>query len=413
MVVLDKHNIVPYLRDHYPSFNVSGPASVSAIGDDEEDSQGLINYVFRVRNETGSLILKQARANMRLDDDVESTDASYCPPQDRNYSEYLSMKLRRAITPDCVPEVYYADRENHVFLMEDVNYLKPSRPQLAQGIMLSGLAERVARFLCDNHFYTTEFYLDTGEFRELDRRFVNTGMRAIMENWLFLRDTPTHKCPALTRHFLPYIFSDDIVVQSHLMRHKYMNSTQAFIHSDVHTSNIFADDSQIKVIDMEYTFAGPCAYDLGYFLASLVSQYCSAVFRPFPSQGERADFKQYMLHSIYTLVDGYQKRFAAHWSDEAKEVYRSCPGFRDAFVAGLVPDTAGYAAMPMFTLCVSSFGFTHEFEVIPDDGLKLHALQLYCSLGRRFLMGRESIRTPRDIVSAILEGEQAYLSCMK
>lgn len=413
MVVLDKHNIVPYLRNHYPSFNVSGAASVSAIGDDEEDSQGLINYVFRVRNEAGSLILKQARANMRLDDDVESTDASYCPPQDRNYSEYLSMKLRRAITPDCVPEVYYADRENHVFLMEDVNYLKPSRPQLAQGIMIDGLAERVARFLCDNHFYTTEFYLDTGEFRELDRRFVNTGMRAIMENWLFLRDTPTHKCPALTRHFLPYIFSDDIVVQSHLMRHKYMNSTQAFIHSDVHTSNIFADNSQIKVIDMEYTFAGPCAYDLGYFLASLVSQYCSAVFRPFPSPGERADFKQYMLHSIHTLADSYQKRFAAHWNDEAKAVYRSCPGFRDAFVAGLIPDTAGYAAMPMFTLCVSSFGFTHEFEVIPDDSLKLHALQLYCSLGRRFLMDRESIRTPRDIVSAILEGEQAYLSCIK
>ena len=118
MIVLDKHNIIPYLREHYPAFDAAG-ASVSAIGDDEEDSQGLINYLFRVRGGGKSLILKQARSNMRLDDDVESTDASYCPPQDRNYSEYLSMKLRRAITPGCVPEVYYADRENHVFLMED------------------------------------------------------------------------------------------------------------------------------------------------------------------------------------------------------------------------------------------------------------------------------------------------------
>lgn len=412
MIVLDKTNLIPYLREHYPAFDTSG-AAVSAIGDDEEDSQGLINYVFRVRNGTGSLIVKQARSNMRLDDDVDSTDASYCPPQDRNYSEYLSLKLRRAITPDCVPEVYDADRENHVFLMEDVSYLKPARAQLARGAIIEGLGARVARFLCDNHFYTSEFYLDTEEFRELDRRFVNTGMRAIMENWLFLRDTPTHKCPALTRHFLPYIFADDIVVQSHLLRHKYMNSTQAFIHSDVHTSNIFADDNQIKVIDMEYTFAGPMAYDLGYFLASLVSQYCSAVFRPFPSQGEREDFKRYILASIYTLVDDYQQRFAAHWSDEAKAVYRSCPGFRDAFVEGLVPDTAGYAAMPMFTLCVSSFGFTQEFEVIPDDALKLHALQLYCSLGRRFLMGREAIRTPRDVAATILEGEREYLRCVR
>lgn len=412
MIVLDKTNLIPYLQDHYPAFDASG-ASVSAIGDEEEDSQGLINYVYRVRGGGRSLIVKQARSNMRLDDDVDSTDASYCPPQDRNYSEYLSLKLRRAITPDCVPQVYYADRENHVFLMEDVSRLKPARSQLSKGVTIDGLAERVARFLCDNHFYTSEFYLDTEQFRELDRRFVNTGMRAIMENWLFLRDTPTHKCPALTKHFLPYIFADDVVVQSHILRHKYMNSTQAFIHSDVHTSNIFADDSQIKVIDMEYTFAGPMAYDLGYFLASLVSQYCSAVFRPFPSPGEREDFKKYILASIYTLVDCYQKRFAAHWDDEAKAVYRSCPGFRDAFVEGLVPDTAGYAAMPMFTLCVSSFGFTQEFEVIPDDALKLHALQLYCSLGRRFLMGREAIRTPRDMVSAILEGERDYLRCIR
>lgn len=413
MLVLDKTNLIPYLREHYPAFDTSGQVAVSAIGDDEEDSQGLINYLFRARNGQKSIIIKQARSNMRLDDDVESTDASYCPPQDRNYSEYLTMKLRRAISPGCVPEVYYADRENHVFLMEDVSYLKPGRVQLAHNVMIGGLAERVADFLADIHFYTTEFYLDTGEFRELGRRFVSTGMRAIMENWLFLRDTPTHQCPSLTQHFLPYIFADDIVVQSHILRHKYMNTTQAFIHSDIHTSNIFASDSQLKVIDMEYTFAGPVAYDLGYFLASLVSQYCSAVFRPFPSEKERADFKQYLLASIYNLVDRYQKRFAAHWDDEAKEVYRACPGFRDAFLAGIVPDTAGYAAMPMFTLCVSSFGFTQEFEVIEDERLKLHALQLHCSLGRRFLMNRENIRTPRDMVANLLEGERAYLNCVR
>lgn len=412
MVVLDKGNIIPYLRERYPAFDTSGQVSVSAIGDDAEDSQGLINYLFRVRNETGSLILKQARDHMRLDDDAPAAGASYCPPQDRNYSEYLSMKLRRAITPDCVPQVYCADRENHVFLMEDVGGLKPARAQLSRGVMIDGLAERVARFLCDNHFYTTEFYLDTETFRELDRRFVNTGMRAIMENWLFLRDTPTHRCPDLTRHFLPYIFADDVVVQSHLLRHKYMNTTQAFLHSDVHTSNIFADGTRIQVIDMEYTFAGPVAYDLGYFLASLVSQYCSAVFRPFPSEGERRDFKRYILASVYALADGYQRRFAAHWDGEAKAVYRACPGFRDAFLEGLIPDAAGFAAMPMFTLCVSSFGFTQEFEVIEDQGRKLHALQLYCALGRRFLLERERIRTPRTLVEAVLEGERDYFSCM-
>ena len=39
MVVLDKSNIIPYLREHYPAFDTRGTVSVSAIGDDDEDSQ--------------------------------------------------------------------------------------------------------------------------------------------------------------------------------------------------------------------------------------------------------------------------------------------------------------------------------------------------------------------------------------
>ena len=66
--------------------------------------------------------------------------------------------------------------------------------------------------------------------------------------------------------------------------------------------------------------------------------------------------------------------------------------------------------MPKFTQCVSSFGITQEFEVNPHETQKHHALQLHCSLGRRFLMDRERIRTPRDIVAAVREGEKAYLS---
>ena len=111
--------------------------------------------------------------------------------------------------------------------------------------------------------------------------------------------------------------------------------------------------------------------------------------------------------------DGALRNGSIIMDDEAKAVYRACPGFRDAFVEGLVPDAAGYAAMPMFTLCVSSFGFTQEFEIIPDEALKLHALQLYCSLGRRFLMDRERIRTPEDMVAAILDGEREYLRCVR
>lgn len=413
MFILDKNNLLPYLKSHYPAFDTSGPVTISAIGDGEDEIQGLINYLFRVSNSSGSLIVKQGRTNLRLEDDTSTQSSRYRVPPERNYLEYASLKLRHAITPQYVPEVYYVDRENNIFFMEDVSYLKPGRTLLSNSVILPNLGRQCAEFLADIHFYTSEFYMDTEQFRQLSKVFTNTGMRRIMENWLFLRETPSEERHPFTHILEPYIFDQAVVTQSHLLRHKYMGTTEAFIHSDVHTSNLFADDTRMKVIDMEYTFAGPCAYDLGYLLGSLCSQFCSAVFRPFPCESDRAVFKQYILETIYDLLTIYRTRFAAHWTDEAKEVYRSCPGFREAFLDTLLPDIVGYSAMPMLTLCVQAFAFPQEFESIPSDANRLHALQLYCAMARLFLLGRQSFHVPEDVLSAMVGLEQDYFKCMQ
>ena len=45
----------------------------------------------------------------------------------------------------------------------------------------------------------------------------------------------------------------------------FMSKSETLIHGDFHTSNIFADKTHLKVIDMEYTFGAPfLSYDLGF-----------------------------------------------------------------------------------------------------------------------------------------------------
>ena len=63
-----------------------------------------------------------------------------------------------------------------------------------------------------------------------------------------------------------------------------MSKSETLIHGDFHTSNIFADDTHLKVIDMEYTFGAPFSYDLGFIIANIISQACSAAFRPFDTE---------------------------------------------------------------------------------------------------------------------------------
>ena len=97
-----------------------------------------------------------------------------------------------------------------------------------------------------------------------------------MEDWVFLRDAPylTHNGNPVLKQLIDR--DESIRVCCYELRHKFMTRGEALIHGDLHTSNVFADKERLKVIDMEYTFAGPLCYDIGYFAASLLTQYCTA-----------------------------------------------------------------------------------------------------------------------------------------
>ena len=45
-------------------------------------------------------------------------------------------------------QVYCADRDNHVFLMEDVSYLKPARAQLSKGVESTSSSSRMLDRAC-------------------------------------------------------------------------------------------------------------------------------------------------------------------------------------------------------------------------------------------------------------------------
>ncbi len=395
MLILDKQNIIPYLQEHFPAFCTGGPYTVSEIGDSEEDNPGLINHIFRVSNSRESWIVKQGQERIRL-------DGEYQVPPNRNRQEYLSLKLRGAIIGKFVPKVYGVDYENNVFCMEDVSYLGNARVELTKNKMFPNLGRQMGEYAATANFYSSEFYLDTPVFRSLCNSFTNSEMRRIMETWVFLREAPFPVNPETG--WLQQALKDDkeFIAENYLLRHKFMSCPETLVHADTHTSNIFLNEEIIKVIDMEYTFGGPFSYDLGYFTNSLLTQFCAAYFRPFPSEEARREYQVYILNQIIDAYEYFVCYFKDFWDRDAKEVYRSCSAWRDKFVEGFLPDILGFACIPTFAVTLSTGDGWMDIAVIPDAKDRLNAKYMLVVLCRHLLVNRAKYATIQEAVEEII-----------
>lgn len=403
MLVLDKQNMIPYLKEHYPDFCDRGPITVSEIGDSEEDNPGLINHIFRVSNGKGSMIVKQGQERIRM-------DGEYPVPPMRNRQEYLSLKLRGTIIGKFVPKVLGIDYENNVFAMEDVSYLGNARVELTRNRMYPNLGRQMSEYVAAANFYTSEFYLDTPTFRRLCNAFTNTEMRNIMEQWVFLREAPFPSNP--DTEWLRQALAEDreFISENFLLRHKFMSCPECLVHADTHTSNIFLNEEIIKVIDMEYTFGGPFSYDLGYFTNSLITQFCAACFRPFPSEEARREFQTYILTQIIESYEYFVCYFKDFWDKDAKEHYRSCTAWRDKFIDGFLPDILGFACIPTFAVVLAPGDGWMDIAVIPDGKDRLNAKYMLVVLCRHLLVNRSKYRTIHEAVEDMVRVCEDFLN---
>lgn len=400
MVLLDEHNVCAYLSEHYPAFSQAGPVKVHAIGGGDGEEGGLINYLFRVTNDEESIIVKQARSTSRT---VEGLSI----PTSRNRQEYESTYMRGAVVPQYVPKALFEDPENAVLAMEDVSYLTQAQSLLMRSRKIPLLGEQIGEYVARNSFYFSEFYLDTDEFRRLSCHFRNSDMRSIMESWVFLRDAPYLKHRGNMRLKALLDADEQVNARSYEMRLKFMTRGEALIHGDLHVGNIFADDTRLKVIDMEYTFAGPMCYDIGYFSASLLTQYFTGCFRKFDSERERQEFISYILATIATTYNSFVRHFVECWHKDAKPVYRKAEGLLQLLAKGFLADVLAFTAIPCFTKVTTNP--TGEFVALGERDME-RAQELCLIVCRQLLLHGDEFATIEDAMSAIVDMTSIYLS---
>ena len=392
MITLTKENITEYLRKQMPDLDFSRPLIISEIGEGtaEEDGDGYVNYVFRVSDGKRKMILKQGRSVGRVTGHTGMDLA-------RTSIEYDYMKIGRVIVPEYIPELYFYDDENLVFAVEDVSYLKISRFQLNKSEIFPKMAKQAADYLARMHFYTSDYYLDTETFRRLQVRFMNSKMRKFFDDRTFIsfdcgegkdaEEIGFELNPEYAEDIKRLILDPRVVLERHKLRDLYMRKAEALLHADFHTSNVFVSKEQLKAIDMEFTFFGPAAYDLGYLQANLLSQCACGVFRTFDSKQERLEFVSFILATMQELFTEYCSVFFECWNKDAKPIYQDVPGLQEYVQKQLLQDMIGFCANSHIFRCAADIGYP-EYDDLKDKEAIRRAKLLSLVMDHRMILRR-------------------------
>jgi len=409
MIILNKENLTDYLKERMRELDYSKPLQISVVGEgsEEEDGDGYLNFIFRVSDGKRNVIVKQGRTTGRNEGFTNLST-------ERTKLEFESMKIRKAIVPEYIPDLYFYDEENQVFVTEDVSYLKIMRFQLNKSVTFPGFAKHAARFLAMIHFYTSEYYTDTELFRKLDNHFTNHKMRNLFDNMLFIsKDEFGQKAcglsldPAIAEDIKEIVFDPDVVLERYKLRELFMKKSEALIHCDYHTSNIFIGADEMKVIDMEYTFCGPIAFDLGYLFGNLISQYICAGYRPYSEKEDRDAFREYILDTIEEVYEEYCRIFIECWDKDAKEEYKGVKGLQENFLNKLLPQMVGFCSTANLFRVSSEIDFP-EYSAIKEDSQMRKAVFLSALMDRRMLLMRDSYRDVRTWLDDMVQLEKTY-----
>ena len=318
--LLDDKSAIDYIRYKSDFFGADEKLVCKEIGD------GNINYVFKIIGQNKSVVLKQADVLLR----------SSKRPLDINriYIESEVLKIQSSYSKS-VPEIYFYDDIMHIIAMEDISSYKNMRLELLNGRIFPDFADQITDFLVDTLVPTTDLIMKSEEKKKDVQKFINIEMCDISEDLVFTEPYYDYKNRNVilekNRDFVQKNIYDNerLHFKVAIMRNNFMNNAQALIHGDLHTGSIFINESGIKIIDPEFAFYGPMAYDIGNVIGNL---YFAMYYNEIVSNNKQ--MYEYLQRSIYNIIVFIKKKM----EKKLRSLIR-LPIYNDEFIRNYVDRT--------------------------------------------------------------------------
>jgi 5-methylthioribose kinase len=387
-------------------------ALTSRIGDGferwqvKEVGDGNLNLVFIVTGDKGAAIVKQALPYVRL------VGESWPLPLKRSFFEYHALvRQEERAGKGTVPEIYHFDEAQALIVME---YLTPHvilRRALIDGRMPPKIANDLGLFMARTLFRGSDLSL-AARTRKRDLAIFadNVELCDITENLVF---TDPYYEAELNRHTSPQLDAlvaelradRDLKVEAQKLKHMFAANAETLVHGDLHSGSIMVTDDDTRVIDPEFAFYGPMAFDVGMLLANFWMAYFSQTGHEAVGQeqaGSRDAQRTYLLDVIVQTWSVFRVEFSRLWHTERsgmlydRRLYedRGDPlgseQALDRVLHDIWVDMLGFAGVEIHRRIL---GLAHnaDFETIEDEDLRAKCEAKALKFGRQICVNRERI----------------------
>jgi 5-methylthioribose kinase len=384
-----------------------------------EVGDGNLNLVFIVEGPAGAVVVKQALPYVRLVGD------SWPLPLKRSFFEYHALTRQEARAGiGTVPKIYHYDQAQALIVME---YLSPHiilRKALIQGRQLPRVGRDLGLFMARTLFRGSDIHMETRQ-RKADLALFadNVELCDITENLVF--SDPYFEAK-LNRHTSPQLDSlvaqlrsdRDLKVEAQRLKHAFAANAETLLHGDLHTGSIMVTDEETRMIDPEFAFYGPMAFDVGMALANFWMSYFSQ--RGHEDGGSREPIRDYLLGTIVEAWSVFRTEFSHLWRTERNGILYQRSLFEDQgdvlgseqaldqVLHALFEDMLGFAGIECHRRIL---GLAHnaDFETIEDADLRAVCEAKAMRFGRHIVVNRRHIHGIEEVnaLARLIEKENA------
>ena len=394
---LDEVKVVAYVQ-HRPHLCARvGESTSSGTWKVREVGDGNINFVYLVEGPLGGIAVKQARPYIRI------IGESWPLTQERLAYEARAMQKHHALCPQHVVEVYEYDPTMSVMSMQLV--APPHdilRVSLNRGKIFPDFLTHCATFLGTALVGTSLLRLDSKAFAEQVAAFANTDLCRLTEQVVF---TDPYCAAKANRHTTPQLDATVVSIRNDAplkaavlgLKKIFVERKEVLVHGDLHTGSFMTAPGSTLVLDAEFAFVGPMAFDVGAVLGNLlIAYYASVGLQAQDSSGSGTDWegqRTWLLGCVAGLWDMILAVVRTHASSYAGDLAPPAWGSWDTSTSPSIPffqhtwrEAVGFAGCKMLRRVVGG-AHVADLEDITDPDRRADCEEKVLTLARAMIIG--------------------------
>ena len=370
--------------------------------DAREVGDGNLNLVFVVRGDLGSVVVKQALPYFRL------VGESWPLSLRRSFFEYQALLRQEKRAPGTVPVVLHFDEQQAFIIMEHLASHVTLRKALIQGRQLPRIAEDLGLFMARTLFRGSDLHMATRE-RKADLALFadNVDLCAITETLVFSDPYFTaannrHTSPQLDRVVVSLRADREVKLEAQKLKQIFATKAETLLHGDLHTGSVMVTAHSTKVIDPEFAFYGPAAFDIGVLLGDFWMSFFSQ--RGHEHGNSRVAMRRYLLRVVSDIWRSFRDEFSHLWHDERVGMLYQRLLFEDRgdalgaeqalhqLLQTIWDEMLGFAGVGIHRRIL---GLAHnaDFELIENANLRGRCEARALNFGKHLIMDRGSIHS--------------------